>query len=223
MAFTAQEIYYKLLQKAQKNNTEFNIAIDKPRAVALINEAKHNWAKTLIKKNKDSSLIEHIQELVVDKELLNPRKEKEYAEFDFTENLYETIGGYCLAKKDKCKQILRLREVKNQDKQLLYFDSGNEPSFEYEWSYYTYQDNKIRVYTKDFVVLSTTIEYYRFIEEFDIDGYIKMDGSNSTDSTINLPDDNVDQIINEAVKDYFRITENQVGFQLSGEKVNKDN
>lgn len=223
MAFTSELTYFKFLQKINKNNTQYNTECDRPRFVLLINEAKHVWAKSSIKGDKGSVLIEHVQDLVKDVVLTSPTPKEEYTEFDFKEEYYETIGGFCQAKKGKCKQIIRLREVKNQDKQLLYFDSSNQPSFEYEWSYYTIQDNKIRIYKKDFNVLSATIEFYQLIPEFDIEGYTKIDGSSSTNIPFQLSDDHVDEIINVAALDFQRINENQLGFQVSKERVSSDN
>lgn len=220
--FTAEETYIKFLVKINKNDSQFRISCDRGRFVLLVNENKHKWALETIEKDKGSVLIEHVQDIVKDIELLNPVETKEYSEFTFGNGYYETIGGVCLAEQGECKSTLRLREVKNQDKQLLYFDSSNQPSFEYEWSYYTVQNNKLRVYKKDFKVISATIEYYELIPEFDIEGYIKADGQASTNIPFTLSDDTVDAILDVTAKDFMRIYQNQVGFALQKEQTDKN-
>ncbi len=220
--FTPEETYIKFLVKINKNDSQFRISCDKGRFVLLVNENKHKWALSTIEASKGTVLIEHVEQLVKDAELLNSVVKEEYVEFDFKNQFYETIGGVCLAEQGDCKQTLRLREVKNQDKQLLYFDSSSQPSFEYEWSYYTVQNNKVRIYRKDFNILSATIEYYEFIPEFDIEGYTKADGTASTNIPFTVSDDIVDEILDETAKDFMRIYENQVGFQLSKERTDNN-
>lgn len=222
MAYSPEEIYYKFLVKINKGSTEFNISCDRVVFSSLINEQKHKWAKKTLLKDKDSILIDQLQEIVTDNILNSPNEKNEYSEFTFSDDYYETIGGTCKAEKNGCKQTLRMREVKNQDKNLLYYDENSEPNFDFEWTFYTLQKDKLRVYKKDFKITEATIEFYKVINEFDVEGYTKLDGNLSTNKPLQLSDNKIDEIIDEAALEYSRIYENQIAFQLGKERTNNN-
>jgi len=218
---TSLECFSKFLIKINKNNTGANRTCDRARFVVIFNESKNRWVDEALK-DKNSILVDRIQQLLKTKEIINPVVYDEYVDFDFTEDFYEFVDARCLAQKSECKQVLRLREIKNQNKQVLYFDDASSPSFEFEWSFLTIQENKIRVYRKDFDILSLTIEYYRFLENIDITGYTKLDGSPSTDIPIDLSEQYVDQIINRAAEEFMRDYENQIGLTVAKDRTNSE-
>lgn len=218
---TPQECYSKFLIKINRDNTGAGRTCDKGRFVTIFNEAKNRWVDQRLK-DKNSIIIDNLQEIIRTDEILSPTISDEYADFDFTDSFYEFITAKCYAKKGKCKRVIRLREIKNPNKQILYFDQSNEPSFEWEWSFLTIQDNKIRVYKKDFDILSLTIEYYKIIPNIDIAGYIHLDRSPSVDIPINLFDTYVDQIISRAAEEFMRNSENQIGLQIAKDRINSE-
>ena len=222
MAYSPEEIYYKFLVKINKGSTEFNISCDRAVFSSLINEEKHKWVKKSLLKDKDSILIDQLQEIVKEKQLLPSVISEEFTEFTFEDDYYETIGGYCKVEKSKCKKNIRIREIKNQDKNLLYSDENNRPDFDFEWSFFTLQGNSLRVYKKDFKILSSTIQYYKVLDEFEVEGFVKIDGSNSVNKPLKLADNKIDEIIDEAALEYSRIYENQIAFQLSKERTNNN-
>lgn len=208
------ECYSKFIIKINKTNTGANRTCDKGRFVLIFNEAKNRWVAERLK-DKNSIIVDNLQQIIKSKEILNPTVYTEYVDFDFTDDFYEFLDANCVAQKEECRRVIRLREVKNPNKQILYTDVATEPSFEYEWSFLTIQDNKIRVYKKDFDVLSLNVEYYGIIPDIDIAGYTKIDGTPSTNISIDIYDQYVDQIINRAVEEFMRDYENQTGLTVA--------
>jgi len=209
-----QLVYLKFLNKANKGNTQGDIAIDKDRFVLIFNEVKNRWVEKTLKV-KDSILIDSLWEIVKTKELQDGVNKGEYVEFVVPVDFYELILAECNAKRKSCKKKLFLREVKNQDKNLLRANLNYKPDFDFEWSFVSLQNETLRVYKNDFEVKSATIEYYQVIPDLDIEGYIHLDGSPSTDVSIPLSEQYVDQIINLAVEEFERNFQNSQDLQLA--------
>jgi hypothetical protein len=216
-----QECYSKFLIKINRNNTGANRTCDKGRFITIFNEQKNRWVDQQLK-NKNSILIDSIQELVKSVSIVSPTVYDEYSDFSFTNEFYEFIDAKCLAKKGNCKRTIRLREIKNPNKQIVYFDEFNKPSFEWEWSFLTIQNNKLRVYKTDFEILKVDVEYFKLIPPLDIEGYIKIDGTASTNAPIILSEQYVDQIISRAAEEFMRNYENQLGVALAKDRINSE-
>lgn len=207
-------IYQKLLLKVNKGNTDFNIALDKPRAVLIINEVKNRWVESHIK-DKDSILIDSLQEVVKTTELLVGTDKETYIEYEIPFDFYEDILVSCEVKKGNCKKTIYSREIKNQNQNMYLFDSNQQPDFDFEWTFHQIISNTLRVFVKDFKINKVIFTYYSVIPEFDIEGYIDINGNPSTNKPIDLSDQYVDQIINLAAEEYMRDFESQLGLQIA--------
>lgn len=200
-------IYIKFLNKVNKGNTQGDIAVDKERFVLIFNEVKNRWVERTLKV-KDSILIDSLSEIVKTKQLSKGTDKQQYVEFQIPADFYELILSNCNAERGSCKKNIFLREVKNQDKNLLRFNSNYRPDFDFEWSFVSIQNQTIRVYKDDFKVNNVTIEYYEVIPDIDIAGYIHLDNTASTNIPINLSEQYVDQIINLAAEEFERNFQN---------------
>ena len=212
-------IFQKFLLKINKGNSGRKVSIDKARFVLIINDVKHRWVANNLKK-KDSILIDNLQEILKPIEVLKSKKFPTYQEFEVTDKFYEFSSIVCEAKKGNCKKTLYVREIKNQDKNILNFDLNTKPDFEYEWTFCNVLDNKVRVYTNDFEVLKINADLYREIPEFDITGYVKLDNQPSSNKEIELSDQYIDQIINLAAEEYMRDFLDANGLNISKDRTN---
>lgn len=197
-------IYQKFLLKVNKGNSGGGITIDRPRFVLLFNECKNRWVERNLK-NKDSILIDDLFQTITSTELQNPIIKETFCDFDLPDDYYQFIEGSCNAKRGRCKRLLHMREVKNQNKQILKFDSNQRPDFDYEWTFCSIQGGKIRIYRTDFNILTTHIEYYSVIPDIDIAGDINIDGFPTTNIPLDIISDQyIDQIVNLTAEEYMR-------------------
>lgn len=221
--YSPNTVYFKFLQKVNKNATQFNISCDKSRFVLIFNEAKNRWVETNLK-GKDSIIIDNLRETIRQTPpLLTPSvSTDDYVEYPVPDDYYEHILTKTTCKKDGCKGTVYSREVKNQNKNILEFDANQKPDFDYEWTFNSIQGGNLRVYkTKDFEVLESVMEYYSAIPDFDIAGYANFDGTASKDAPIEIISDQyVDQIISLAAKEFMLDYESSTGIQAANERIN---
>jgi hypothetical protein len=214
--------YQKFLLKINKGNTEFNIQCDKARFALIINEVKNIWENDKLK-NKDSILIDDIQSLVVTTSKINGTDKGDFIEFPIDSNFFECISVTCEAVKNKCKKVIFSRPSKGQNKNLLEFDENQKPDFDWEWTFHQIASNSIKVYKTDFTIPKITVTYYLNLPTFDIEGYINIDNTNSTNQPLPIDDRFMDEIINYAVEEFFRSSENSIGYQLADSRKVKQN
>lgn len=212
-------IYLKLLLKVNKGNSFGNIAIDKARFVLLFNECKNRWVENHLKE-KDSILIDSLWETLKTVDLTSGVDKDSYVEFNIPGDFYEIVNATCIAQRDDCKREIFLREIKNQDKSILRFDANLKPDFDWKWGFFTIQSGTINVYKTDFKVNKTTIEYYKVIPDIDIAGYIRLDGTPSTNKPIDISEQYVDQIINLAAEEFMRDFQDSQGLQIAKDRTN---
>ena len=211
-------IYLKFLNKINKGNTQGDIACDKDRFVLIFNEVKNRWVEQTLKV-KDSILIDSLWEIVKTEILKDGTDKKEYIEFKIPEDFYEVVLAQCSAKRGKCKKNLFLREVKNQDKNILRYNINYRPDFDFEWSIISIQSGALRVYKSDFNVENVTLEYYKVIEDLDIEGYTHLNGNASINKPINLSEQYIDQILNLAAEEFERNFQNPNDLQLAKDRT----
>lgn len=214
-------IYVKLLLKVNKGNSFGNIAIDKARFVLLFNECKNRWVENHLKE-KDSILIDSLWETLKTTELTQGVDKSTYTEFQIPGDFYEVVNATCVAERKPCKREIFLREIKNQDKSILRFDYNLRPDFDWEWSFCTIQSGSINVYKTDFDVNKVALEYYKVIPDIDIEGYIRLDGTASTNIGIDISEQYVDQIINLAAEEFMRDFQDAQGLQIAKDRTNSE-
>lgn len=218
MAVSPELVYLKFLTKVNKGNTQGDVACDKDRFVLIFNEVKNRWVEKTLKV-KDSILIDSLQEIVKPHKLQDGIDAGEYEEFSLPPDFYEAILANVLAKRKKCKRNLYLRQVKNQDKNVLRFNINYKPDFDFEWSFFSIQDNTIRVYKDGFSVENGVLEYYQVIPDLDVEGYIHLNGEPSTNIAIPLSEQYVDQIVNLAAEEFERDFQNPQDLQIAKDRT----
>ncbi len=216
---TSQEAYYKFLLKINKGNSQFNTPCDRITFCSLYNEAQRTWLNKNVPEN-DSNNIANVQSIIVTK-TINPQvSTNEYTLFNLPDDWFASSDGYILADKGECKkQVINLHQIKSANKRMYLFDDNNKPSFEFEWSFFTVEEDKVKVFKDDFLIRSLFFTYYREPSNISIQGDINFDGSPTVDKNPELGDVFVEQIINEAAAEFMRNYINSNGLQIAKERI----
>lgn len=218
------EAYKRLLLKINKNDTNSDIDISKGEFVLLYKEQKDRWLQEKIGGKESTEDIQDLEEVQVkhfqlQSDILNDR----YVAYILPDNFFSYISSYSFCSKENCNGVLISHyPFKPKNENMLLESANTEPSFEYEETVVDLSSGKLYVYKKDFEIDSTFANYYREVGEIDIEGYRRLDGTQSTNIDPDLSDVYVDEILNRCAKEIIRRYENPDGFALAEERVAKE-
>lgn len=218
---TIQEAYLRALQKNETNLANGGIKLDKGRFVLLFNEAQDRLVWHYINR-KDDETVRTIQFLLrywVDLDKLGRGQEPESTSFALPDDFlwFSNIAG--TFRKGECSVTdFNMWEAKNENVHELFADANNKPSFDFRETFYTIGDDSVIVYEDGFNTESVRMTYYRKPVRVDISGYMKADGSASTDVDPELPERMCQEVLNLVTKQ-FSLNENE----LQRYQLDKDN
>lgn len=196
------EAYKKFELKVNKLSTNDNVDISPGEFVLIFNEQQQKWYDGSFR-NKGTRYVDVVQTLIA--EDISLEKDIEginYTSFKLPQNYFDYISSYSLATNGVCSdRVIYNEEIKIVNKNILYKDEYNTPSFNYQEGFITLAGNNIQVYEKDFKTTSTFLTYYRYPVNIDIEGYIKIDGTPSQTINPELADHYVDEIIDFCVRE----------------------
>lgn len=217
---TTEQLYYEV--KLATGDISTDIDLEKANFVLLYNREAMKWLSEKIELTKRDSRINEAQHwLMSDVSLKESGKTDKYIAYDLPEDFLSFAGSTSLAQKNKCQRVLVNYLVKPLNKELLYHDVFERPSFEWEESSCVLSGDKLLVYYTDYNLVKSYISYYKKMEEIDIEGYSKFGTSSKTiNPTYNRQIAN--EITERVVKEVNKIYRNQLGFQLSSQTVQTD-
>ena len=122
------------------------------------------------------------------------------------------IDSYILADKGKCKdRMVWINQdlAKHGDIALLFKNEHYKPSFEYQETFNVISSGKMSVFTDGtFEPTKLYIMYLRYPQYIDKAGYVKFDGTDSTDVNCELADYLEDELLDVTVQSLTMYTEN---------------
>lgn len=122
------------------------------------------------------------------------------------------IDAYILATKGRCKdRIVRLNRdlAKHGDIQMLLINEHTKPSFEYQETFNTISSDEISIYTDGtFTPTKIYVSYLRYPLYIDKEGYVKLDGTPSSNQDSELEPYLEDELVDLAVLNLAEYTEN---------------
>lgn len=216
---TSQEAYYKFLLKINKGASQFNTTCDRDTFCTLYNEAQRTWLNKNVPENT-SDEVANVQSIIASKQLNVIGGSDNFNLFDLPKDWFANSDSYILADKGECKkQVINLRQIKSSNKRTYLFDENNKPSFEFEWSFFTIEDGKIKVFKDNFLIKTLFFTYYREPKDISIQGGIDFEGNPTITQDPELGDVFVEQIINEAAAEFMRNYQNPNGLQIAKERI----
>jgi hypothetical protein len=222
---TAEETYKNILLKVNKNDTNADVDISKAEFVILYKEQKDRWLREKIAVYQSSDGVEEIEELQVKhKELKKVLTQDGFVVFELPENYFAYISSYSYCSDKDCSGVIvRHYNFKPKNENMLLENTNTQPSLEFEETVVDLSEDKLFVYKKDFSVDKTLLNFYRSVGEIDLEGYIKLDGTPSTNINPDISDINVDEILNRCAKEIIRRYENPDKFAFADERLKKEN
>lgn len=220
---TSVEAYKKFELKVNKLSTNDNVDISPGEFVLVFNEQQQKWYEFNFR-NRGTRYVDVVQKLIAHDIPLSPKESHlNHTDFELPENYFDYINSYSLADNGICKdRVIYNEEIKIVNKNILYKDEYNTPSFDYQEGFITLAGNMLQVYKKDFEVTSTILTYYRYPINIDIAGYIKIDGTNSIDINPELPDHYVDEVIDWCVREVTADYSDAEGYNFAERRVNQN-
>lgn len=205
------DCYLRALQKAEENMTNGGIKMDKARFIQLFNDEQNRLIRNILDK-KNEEEIRFIQTLVVysiplrkASDIDNPKSSL----FALPEDFFAHSNVSGVFKQGECEATdFNLWEAKNENVHELLADEFNKPDFDFRDAFYTVGEESIRVFTTDFEATGVNLTYYRYPVQVDIEGYIKSDGSDSTNVDPEL-DDKLINIILNMIEKQFALNESE--------------
>jgi hypothetical protein len=229
-------LLYKIDQKLNKLSTNEHQQIQLEDKILALNEAQIK----LIKQKVDGFSVvsgmgldsfkkryEDLQKLVINYsenglnlELKNPTINQWYTKLDqITPKYMFYIDSYILADKGECKnRVIWINRdlAKHGDLSLLLNNTHYKPSFEYQETFNFLSSDEISIFTDGtFTPSKIYISYMRYPVYIDKTGYVKFDGTDSTDVDCELEAYLEDELVDLTVQNLAMYTENQSAVQSS--------
>jgi len=225
------DIALKVKYRLNKVDTQDDENISVYNIVEAYNKAQLNIVNRLLGKNNNYKTgIESTKKRVDDlKNLINEepislniiKKEGYILTENLPEDYYFHIRTTCKATNKKCSKkeiFIYLQEESNMN--TLLRNEYTCPSFEWAETIGTLVGNKFKVYTQDkFDILKVYLTYLKIPKQIDIPGYIKKDGSPSTQIDPELYDYVIEMCIDETVRILSGDIQNQFSNQISQQNL----
>jgi hypothetical protein len=233
-------LLYKIDQRLNKLSTNEHQQIQLEDKILALNEAQIK----LIKQKVDGFSVvsglgldsfkkryEDLQSLIVgynnqplDLAIKNPQLNQWFTSLEILDPKYMFyIDSYILADKGKCKdrQIWINRDLsKHGDTSLLLNNVHYRPSFEYQETFNFVSSDEISVFTDGtFTPTKLYLAYMRYPVQIDKSGYIKFDGTPSTDVDCELETYLEDELLDLTVQNLAMYTENSFAVQSSQVRI----
>lgn len=221
---TSVEAYKKFELKVNKLSTNDNVDISPGEFVLIFNEQQVKWFQDAFK-NRGTRYVDFVEKLVASDIELTQKDTKKinYVEFALPDNYFDYISSYSLADNGICKdRVMYNEEIRLVNKNILYKDEYNTPSFDYQEGFVTLGGNSLQVYFKDFDITNTFLTYYRLPINIDIEGYIKIDGTPSTTVDPELDNHEVEEVIDWCVREVTSNYSDVEGYQFAQNRVQQD-
>lgn len=223
----AEELSYGIDQKLNKLSTHEHQQIPIEDKMIAVNEAQIALVKMKVsgnnlfkigldgfkKRYQDLQFLienpeDHPLNLVLSDKILN----KWIAVINVEPKFMFYLDSYLIADKEECKDRVVYANpdlVKHADIITLLNNSNFKPSFEYQETICDVSSDELHYYTDGtFTPKKVYLSYIRYPREIDMEGYVKFDGTNSTNVDCELEAYLKDELLDIAVQRLAMYTEN---------------
>ena len=225
------DVALKIRQRLNKIDTQDDENLPIYVIVEAYNKAQLNIVNRLSNKNNiyktglesSTKRVDDLQILInpEPKILTSEKKEGYYLTEPIPKDYLRYIRTTCIGTNKKCsrKEIYIYLQEESNLNTLLANELVN-PSFEWAETIGTITGDQIKIFTQEkFDINKVYLTYLRKPRAIDIAGYIKRDGSYSTNIDPELPDDMVEMSIDEACRILSGDMQNQFSNQIAQQNL----
>jgi hypothetical protein len=219
-----EELIYEFKLNLNKMDRQDNVQVPLEDILVFLNQAQISWIKSKVGENNifrdgyegTRKRIDDLQVLKVNDASLTLQKTTDVLYKGYKADL-KTIPDYMMyvmshvgARKEDCKAGLTVDLIRQNDLSSLYHDANFSPSYEWRTTLATIGQDNIIVYTDDtFEIENLYLTYLRYPMPIDSEGYIKIDGLDSSKQDCELPYYAKPDILNLATKFAAQSVDNQ--------------
>lgn len=221
---SVEELVYEFKLALNKVTRQDNVDIPIENIIVYLNQAQVSWIKNKLNPNNIYKAgyeairkrIDDLQVLKEDNTELKPVKSNDLLHIGYNCSLEDAkdymfyINSYSVANKNTCSGILIHDLIRSGDLTTRYLNVNYSPSFEWRSTLVTLGDNNLTVYTDgSFQIDKVFISYLRYPKKIDIQGYTKLDNTQSINQDCELPEYAKQDIVDLAVKFAAQANDNQ--------------
>jgi hypothetical protein len=215
-----EEAYLRFVNQVNRNLTNNNVNVDKPRFVLLFNDISNRYLSWVLEKRNEDSIRYGSTLLVLDKELVKVSSNPRHDDFELPDDYFDLSNLTVFASNDSCSLVpLKTWEIKVEDLEEKYNDEFNSPSVEWAETFYATASGKVAVYKKNFSIDKARLSYYRYPRQVDIEGYIRIDGTPSQSIDPEFDDKVVNKILVAMSKEFAAINEDTQRYQVDSNRL----
>lgn len=215
----AETVYQKMLEKVNKNFTNGTISLDRARAVFLFNEEQNKFVEWSLQKRNNFE-VQDVQVLLGRTKLNKNESGSTFTTFHLPDDFFSFSNLEVIASGGNCSSISMLPiPVKSENLREVLADEFNKPSLKYRETPYTIQSNSVSIGVDNFKIDTVYLTYYRYPKQFNLEGFVTEDNTQSFNSDPEFDDRIVDRIISMCATSFDINNENLNKVQLDVNRV----
>lgn len=196
--------YIKFLTKVNRNLKSNNVTASKDRFILLYNEEQIRRVDFILE-NKNNDELREIEPFLGNANLTSLSTKGEIISASLPSDYLDLSSASCLVDSGKCVgERVSLNEIKDFDKEQVVTNENEKPSFEYREAPYYIGGGNINIFFDNFTVTEVILSYYKYPKPVDISGYIKTDGSASSDIDPEGSERFINKVINMCAESFAR-------------------
>ena len=214
------EDYLKFLNLVNRNATNNNISVDKPRFILLFRTVLNKYVEWILEKRNGDDVRYIAPLLSLEVPLTLSSKKEQFDEFELPDDYFDLANLHVYAESGNCKkQRMTTFEAKIEDIEELLNDENNKPSFSFRETFFLTSNKNAIVYKDGFSINKVLLSYYRYPKQVDISGYTHLDGTPSTDINPELDAKVIDRVLLAMAKEFSAINGDTAKYQLDKDRL----
>ncbi len=219
MKIEAAYLGFQLL--VDRNSTNNNINVDKPRFIALFNSIQIKYVDWILD-HRNTDKIRNISHLQVRDENLQGKLIKgNHVNFTLPANFYDLSNLQVFGSKGECKGVkLFTYEVKSEDTEELLRDVNMKPSFEYREVFYLLNGaDAVSIFNDDFSIDKVLLTYYKYPRKVNIEGWTDEEGNATQNVDPEFDDRSTGYILEAMAKAFSANNSDGQAYQINKDRL----